>query len=278
MKLRHGEIKIDASAVRALLAAKHASDVFVPECKDGPTQGSTHFRLDAWAMLRSWSNPLTVGYEIKVSRADFLKDGKWQAYLPLCSEFNFVCPQGLILPDELPPEVGLLYVTATGTRLFTKKKAQRRNVEIPENLWRYILMCRAKIKRTEYSERNEDTRQQWRDWLAKKVEDRELGYRVSHSVRATLETRTKAIEAENRLMKQQMESYDRLRKWLVDNGIEEGCHNYFDSIKSRMEKLRSIIPPDLKYSVGHAIRQLKDFQEEIEHLLNPAKPELLESL
>src|SRR5258706_16426649 len=54
-----------AEQLLALLAEKHAADVFVPECKDGPSQGTQHFRMDAWAMLKSWSNPLTIGYEIK---------------------------------------------------------------------------------------------------------------------------------------------------------------------------------------------------------------------
>lgn len=60
----------------------------------------------------------TVLVEVKVSRADFLADarkphranpsegmGKWRYYL---------CPEGLIQPDELPPRWGLLWVTARG--------------------------------------------------------------------------------------------------------------------------------------------------------------------
>lgn len=50
------------------------------------------------------------GYEIKVSRQDFLTDKKWQEYLPYCNQFYFVVPKGLILPEELPPEIGLIYI------------------------------------------------------------------------------------------------------------------------------------------------------------------------
>lgn len=48
------------------------------------------------------------GFEIKVSRSDFLKDDKWQTYLRYFNRFFFVTPPGLIKPDELPPEIYLL--------------------------------------------------------------------------------------------------------------------------------------------------------------------------
>ena len=71
-----------ASDLLALLAKKHSADVFVPECKTGGTWAGTHLRLDAWAMRRSWTHPTVWGYEIKVSRSDFLSDDKWVGYLP----------------------------------------------------------------------------------------------------------------------------------------------------------------------------------------------------
>jgi len=85
-----------------LLLVKHAQDVCVPECKNGPTWTAKHLRLDLWAMKKSWSNPYTYGYEIKASRSDFLQDEKWLNYLPYCNYFSFVCLPGLIEPEELP--------------------------------------------------------------------------------------------------------------------------------------------------------------------------------
>ena len=166
MKLRHGEVRMSADAIVSLLSVRHSEDVFVSECKDGPSQGSGHLRMDAWAMRKSWNNPTTYGYEVKISRSDFVGDDKWNLYLPLCSDFYFVCPSGLIQPGELGPEAGLIYVSATGTKLFLKKKAQRRDVKIPEDLFRYVLMCRAKITR-EYD--RPVARDQWKDWLKEKI-------------------------------------------------------------------------------------------------------------
>ena len=267
MKLRHGEKKLTAQEIIDLLAVRHSSDVFVPECKDGPTQQSTHFRLDAWAMLKSWTNPTTFGYEVKVSRSDFIGDNKWQAYLPLCSDFYFVCQQGLILPDELPAEVGLIYATGNGGRLFTKKKAQRRHIEIPENMFRYILMCRARITREHYD--RESPREAWKNWLAEKVEDRELGYMVSDGIRKTVEEKIKAVSRENERLTSTIQAYDRLREWLASLGISEGDSQHFYSIRNRMEKLKEALPSDLRSTLGNTIRSLQRLEDQIEEISNP---------
>jgi len=55
-------------------------------------------------------------YEIKVSRSDFLKDAKkeWKHKNlrdgKRTTRFFYVCPDGLIKPDELPDGYGLIYV------------------------------------------------------------------------------------------------------------------------------------------------------------------------
>jgi hypothetical protein len=84
-----------------LLKTKHSEDIFVPECKDGPS-GSSFAMIDAWAMPRSWSHPAVTAYEIKISRSDFVRDNKWQKYLACCNLFYFVAPTGIIDPNELP--------------------------------------------------------------------------------------------------------------------------------------------------------------------------------
>ncbi len=50
--------------------------------------------------------------EAKVSRADFLADAKkpWRSGVPSLGVYRFyLCPKGLIAPDELPSRWGLLY-------------------------------------------------------------------------------------------------------------------------------------------------------------------------
>lgn len=200
-----------AQEIVDLLAQRHSKDVFIPECKDGPTHYTSHVRMDAWAMNKSWAHPVVSAYEVKVSRADFLKDNKWPAYLPLCNQFYFVAPAGLIDLSELPAEAGLLTASGkdNGARLLTKKKAPHRDVQIPEEVYRYILMCRVAIA-PEHHAAQEDRTAHWRRWLNAKQDNQLLGYEVSKRIRQ----RAREIENENGHLQRAIEGYEDLRKWL----------------------------------------------------------------
>jgi len=237
-----------AGDILTLLAAKHASDVFVPQCKDGMTVEG-HVQFDAWAMKRSWTRPCTDGYEIKVSRSDFLRDDKWRAYLPFCNQFWFACPAKLIAPEELPPDVGLLRVSSTGGSFFTKRKAVWRKVEIAESLWKYIVMCRAQISHT-YPSGPNDNEQYWRQWLAQKEEGRELGGRVAEAIRV----RVAKTESENKLLKKQMATYDDVRTMLVKLGVSPDSPWCNYEAEQKVKDARQIVPPDL-------IRRLRDLSK-----------------
>lgn len=211
---------LTADDIIKALARKHSREVFVPECKDGPSYGRGEMglvRMDAWVMPRSWSKPWCTAYEVKVSRSDFLNDDKWTAYLELCHYFYFVCPWGLIQPDEVGTEVGLRWVTQTGSRVITKKKAPlRRDVIIPETLWRYVLMCRARITERDIHYRVSDNVDYWRRWLEEKAEKRKLGWAVSKAIKDLVHN----MEAEVRRMKSRVEDYEYVRQRLTELGFD----------------------------------------------------------
>lgn len=53
------------------------------------------------------------GFEFKRKRQDFLQDlrsGKWIEYLNYCNTFTWVCPEGLIYPEEIIFPAGLLWI------------------------------------------------------------------------------------------------------------------------------------------------------------------------
>ncbi len=138
---------ITADDVMTALRLKHASDVFISECKNGETWNSSGMlRLDAWVLKRTWSPLTTIGYEVKVSRQDFEQDQKWPSYLDLCHEFYFVCPSGLIRATDVPASVGLIWVAKSG-RLHTKRKAEHRQPDTDKlnGLLTYALMSRSRI-------------------------------------------------------------------------------------------------------------------------------------
>jgi hypothetical protein len=137
------EEKITASHIKKALANIHTNDFFATECKNGPTYNPAPGGLlifDAIAIAKSWARPQITVYEVKVSRSDFLRDGKYQCYLPYCNEFYFVVPKGLIKKEELPTEVGLKYYYPETGAIKTVKKAIYRYVEINAMMMFYIIM------------------------------------------------------------------------------------------------------------------------------------------
>jgi len=218
-----------------LLRLKHHEDVFVPECKDGPTQSvQSYSRMDAWVMPRSWSNPSLIGYEVKVTRSDFLGDTKWRNYLTLCNYLYFVAPPGVILANELPPEIGFLEVSKTGTRLFTKKKAMYREIPDPSSLFRYVLMCRSKIV-SEFAPANH--RGYWKEWLEKREIDHVFGLRVSKSIGETVEKKILEVERENSDLQKKMAAYDAHIRLLKSLGLGDDCSEL--SFGNKLKDIRS---------------------------------------
>jgi len=140
--------KVRADLILKQLARRHCGgnnpDVFLTEIKNGESYVATGrmLKVDAMAIRRSWAHPCVIGYEVKVDRADFLRDTKWPRYLDLCNEFSFACPTGLISPDELSPSVGLIYYNPEKDCITTKRKAVFRPVDIPMDMLWYIIMYR----------------------------------------------------------------------------------------------------------------------------------------
>lgn len=237
-----------ARDIISLLAKRHEEDVFVPECKDGPSQTGNHMRMDAWAMRRSWAHPGVTAYEVKVSRADFIGDNKWPGYLRCCNQFYFVCPSGLIHPSEVPNDVGLLWVAGESGRLVTKQKAHYRHVQIPESVWRYILMCRTRITppRTFMSE-DKPNAEYWKEWLEQKAENRRLGYKVSTAIT----DHVSRVEHENRELKRQHERYDDVIKVLDELGYRPEDRDWVSGLhlRRKVERLSEVIPPHVVQSL-----------------------------
>lgn len=211
--------KLTAGDLLDALRARHAKDVFVSECKTGPTQGGLR-KLDAWAMPKSWAPWTVIGYEVKVSRADFVADAKWPAYLPVCHELYFVAPPRLIALEELPREVGLL--CAHGSRLVTKRKAVRRE---PDHkalslLMSYVLMSRARIVSDWRCASGNvlEGADYWRAWLADKRERQSIGHAASRRVAELCEESDRARRRAERERDELQAVRDELRAAGFDGG------------------------------------------------------------
>jgi len=211
-----------------LLATKHSEDVFVPQCKTGSSYGSYSI-MDVWVMKASWAKRCTWVYEIKVDRSDFLNDRKWMRYLPYCNEFYFVCPAEMIARDEVPAEAGLMWVAKTGTRLYTKKKGPYRQVEIPEDLYRYLLMWRFNDRKSQL--------EYWKGWLEMRREGREIGHRASKEIARKYAEDVLKIQCENTALKSDNQRLQAIKDVADELGIHLGC---WDPKRAAREKLTEV--------------------------------------
>lgn len=128
---------VTAFEIKRALAEKHYKDFFITECKSGPTQiaaAGTLKILDGLAIKKSWTAPCFTGYEIKVSRSDFLRDVKFYTYEELCNCLYIVCPKGMIDRTELPESIGLMYYDPEKKTLTTRKRAIYRKIEYTPEL------------------------------------------------------------------------------------------------------------------------------------------------
>jgi hypothetical protein len=253
-----------AQTVLQLLQDKHVDDVFIAECKNGPTHIATDLLvLDAWVMKKSWTNPLTIGYEIKTARGDFLQDTKWQGYLKWCNEFYFVAPYGVVTTDELPPEVGLIWCSKNMTRLLTKRKAVYRELEIGilDDLFRYVLMNRARITR----DQSADNADYWQQWLEEKDAHMKLGRAVSKRLNEVLHEEVDAVARENRRLKDRIDELEETRELLKELGVDKEWISSY-AVRCKVEELQRTIPKDLEPSITHTISQLERFREQLQEL------------
>jgi len=111
-------------------------------------------RIDAFVMNMYESKKFVrIAYEIKVSRSDFLHEinspeKRFQA-MQFSNQFYFVAPKGLIKPEEIPEQTGLIEVDE---RLNTMRiiEAPYRETEPPT--WKFLASVVRRVAREEAKE------------------------------------------------------------------------------------------------------------------------------
>jgi hypothetical protein len=256
-------MSIHSGALINLLAQRHSDDVFIEECKNGKSDSKILLKMDGWAMRKSWAHPCISGYEVKVARSDFLGDRKWPGYLKYCNEFYFVCPPNVIKPEELGKDVGLLYCSANGGRLYTKKKAPFRNITIPETIFRYIIMRLGSENNPPYGRADKGY---WVKWLAQKDEDKELGRAVSRKVALILQKRVYDTEKKNHALALENEKFADLRSQLAALGFNGTYTPDVYSIQQKLKRLHAVVPEGFEYTLSHTLSQLQKFKDTLDRL------------
>jgi hypothetical protein len=247
--------------ITSALQLRHKDDLFLTEVKDGATQTRAHRRLDGWALLKTWSPVTTIGYEFKVTRADWLQDRKWESYLPLVHQFYVCAPKGIIQLGELPESVGLLELLGND-RLVTRRKAARREIELPGHLLLYVLMSRV-TPSTYDSERKANSRAAWEQWLRQSESDATLGRLVRGRIRDLYDK----AEGRARQAERKAEAAARVEETLVRLGLSP------DRVLAKSWNLERDLMMQLSGSAEllTAVRRAQGELREVERLLSSAQ-------
>jgi len=251
------------------LSQRHADDVFVPECKNGPTQSGSHRRFDAWVLRKTWSPVTTIGYEVKVSRSDWRRDEKLSDYMGLCHLLYVVAPKGVVSMEELPEGVGLLEPAGASGRLVTRRKAPRREIELPSMLMVYVLMCRVQITRersTGYSDPREWRAEALKRWVEGKEERQKLHYAVSNKIREAFE----AQERRQRELAERLRALEHIERRMVELGFDPTQSVREWDVTSAAERLAGSIDRMLVPNLKQAEHSLIRARESIERMMVPA--------
>lgn len=261
--------KVTSTDIKIALSNMHLgrSSYFITECKTCSTyfpdpQGLLKF--DGLAITKSYTKPNIIGYEIKISRNDFLQDGKWHLYLQYCNEFYFVVPKGLVKKTELPDNVGLIYYDPETEALRTVKKALYREIEEPVGVYKYIIFSRLEQDRIPFYE---DKAEYARAYLEDQKDKKYIGTNLGSTMAKDLEEAYKRLDG----IKHKEEAVERwekvakvLRKhnllgwsWYKD-GNEDWLANLEKALKSSYPKEIDGIINSFQY----ALKELEKLKEE----------------
>lgn len=246
-----------ADSILRQLQKRHARgqvpDAFYTEVKNGPTIISNNLLImDAVAFKKSWKNPCITGYEIKVSRQDFLRDEKWPGYLNYCHRFYFACPKDLIAPADLPDNVGLIYYNQEKDCIRTKRKAAFRDIEIPWEMLYYLVIARLENDRHPFFS---DQREMLEAFVQDKEDRQQLGRMVNEKI-FDLQNEVRKLKRE---MEWRQSDIDRARK--VEEILRKYGLNFF-KLEDDLEKALSRgMPPDVANGlerIGKEVDRLRD--------------------
>lgn len=174
-------VKVTSWDIIEQLKKRHKNDMGFTEVKNGSSNTMQLRKIDYMAIKKSWSPITLIGYEVKVSRSDFVRDDKWYGYLENCNMFSFAAPKGMIKLKELPENVGLVEYNPEKRTIRTKRKPIYREIKLNAEMLLYLMMWRMKIEDNRYGavgETRAEKTERWKHWLEEKVDNKVIGRAV----------------------------------------------------------------------------------------------------
>lgn len=266
--------KVEASDITRALASKHlltGREIFFTEVNTGPVQNrpsGSCCRADALAIHKSWANPCFTIYEVKVSRSDFIGDRKWTEYLSYCHIFRFACPAGMIKPEELGPEIGLVWYYPETGELVTKRAGHYRNVEIPPTFLQSIIMAKLDSDRHPFFSHR---RNYFEAFVRDKADKRLLGVHVGGKLKDhvhQLEDELSSLKLSSERWRQDAEVLEQVNSVLTPHGLRIYAHwpkQDIDRLKLALENKGTGLSRE-------AVRIIKNLGREIDQLRQIVDP------
>ena len=260
-----GKIGVTASEIKGALAKKHHRDFFMSEVKSGSTWNTpvgNLMILDGLAIAKSWTNPCFTGYEIKISRSDFLRDAKFYTYEILVNCLYIVCPKGMIDRKEVPESVGLMYYDPEKKTITTKKKAIYRKIEYSADMLLYIIYCRLDSDRYPFHESREAY---FREWVENKRSNKELGRAVRSKMVDELYRLERELE-DVQAFREERQAFKDVIEVARKHGIFPGWHgrNIAEQLDEALKKKPVKDIQDLRIQLENVVRQMQAIEEKAE--------------
>lgn len=136
---------MNAEQLKGALRSRYQNNrqyVALCEFRPGTGYGVNSERWIDFYVIQCWGDLHTLAFEIKVSRSDFLAElkqpEKRRLALHYSHEFYFVAPAGMIKPEELPVEAGLLEAREEFGVVVLREKRSPLHRETARPTWRFV--------------------------------------------------------------------------------------------------------------------------------------------
>jgi len=144
--------------------------------------------MDAIWFRKSWTRPRITGFEVKISRSDFLRDDKWPEYAAVC----------VLSRNEIPGTAGLMVYNPESGALSVQKGAPHTDRELDQWLLMYLVMSKTEPKWHPFYS---SEREYLEAWVDDKADRKALGRMVGTRLALRLED----LEIENDRLKRDVE-------------------------------------------------------------------------
>lgn len=260
--------QVRADEIKRALSKRHMKDVFLTEVKTGRTWNALPGelqRIDALAIKRSWTQPCITAYEVKVSRSDFMSDDKWRRYRDYCHRLYFACPSGLIQPEELAEDIGLIWFKPGTGALTTRKAALFRDIEIPAAMFYHLIISRTESDRHPFFS---NQRELLEAWVADKAARGELAYRVSAKI-AALESMREKLDVVTEKKEELQKTLDGINSVLGKHGLPDIRDEF--ALRWRLKDLEQALIAKLPAQAVRLIRQVAEGAQMLEKMIEPGE-------